>query len=180
MKTTQTGGCNDSAIVNDISMSLIVNKPASSPANTAPCAATATAAETQPCASPCVKATCVAVEDMGVMTTKFGRKPMVKFTFETDEVNEFGYKRRLTRLFHKHFHPMSALSTTAKRWCNRDLAAEQENIGEVDLQSFVDSAAQVRLEPGIVKDGKCFERIAAILPPDHEEVQEARELEDNE
>jgi len=117
------------------------------PTTTATCTATATAAKTGPRE---VNAVCVAVEDMGVIDTKFGRKPMVKFTFETNEVNGFGQKCRLTRMFHLHTHPMSALSVAAKSWCGRNLAAEEQNIGEVDLQSFVDSSARLRIEPGAV------------------------------
>ena len=89
---------------------------------------------------------------------------MVKFVFETNEVNEYSTKRRLTRLFHKHFHPMSTLSVTAKTWCNRDLAAEEENIGAVDLQSFVESSAQLKLTPGALIDGRRYFNIAEILP----------------
>ena len=47
---------------------------------------------------------------MGVMNTKYGEKPMVKFTFETDQMNESGAKRRLTRLFHHHTQPARAFA----------------------------------------------------------------------
>lgn len=116
---------------------------------------------------------------MGIMTTKFGKKPMVRFTFETDQVNEFGQKRRLTRLFHKHFHPMSALSVTAKAWCERDLAAE-EGVGDVDLQSFVDSTANLKIEPGAEKEGRHYDNIVEILPLNAAEIETDRELQDNE
>ena len=123
-----------------------------------------------PQASQYFKAVCIAVEDMGVMETVFGKKPMVKFTFEIDQVNEFGEKRRLTRLFHKHFHALSALSVTAKSWCDRDLTAEEENIGEVDLQAFVDLSARIKLEPGAEKNGKRFDKISEILPLNDDEA----------
>jgi hypothetical protein len=123
----------------------------------------------KPTASPYVDAVCVAAEDMGVMTTKFGAKPMVKFTFEIDRLNEYGEKRRLTRLFHKHTHPKSAWSIAAKSWLDRDLAAEEENLGEVDLTSFVDEPACLKIEPGAVYDGKRYENIAEILGRDDDE-----------
>jgi hypothetical protein len=135
---------------------------------------------TKPTASIFVNAVCVDVEDMGQMTTKFGTKPMVKFTFETDQTNEYGTNRRLTRLFHKHFHPLSALSTAARSWCQRDLEAEEENIGEVDLQTFIDMPATIRLEPGAMKDGKRYDNIAEILPLEKEEVKETCEPKENE
>jgi len=132
----------------------------------------------KPSASLFVNAKCVAVEDMGVMTTKFGQKPMVKFAFETNEVNESGAKRRLTRLFHKHFHPMSSLSVTAKSWCERNLAEEEEN-GGVDLQTFIDMPACIKLEPGSLKDGKRYDNIVEIMPP-LAEVGEVCEVKENE
>ena len=130
--------------------------------------------------TPFVNAKCVAVEDMGIMTTKFGKKPMVRFTFETDQVNEFGQRRRLTRLFHKHFHPMSSLSVAVKAWCERDLAAEEENIGEVDLQSFVDAAACIKIEPGEEKGGRHYDNIVEILPLNCDESEPACEPKDSE
>jgi hypothetical protein len=130
-------------------------------------------------ASTFVDAKCVSVEDMGVMDTKFGKKPMVRFTFETDQVNEFGQKRRLTRLFHKHFHPMSALSVAAKSWCERVLAVEEES-GGVDLQAFVDSSACIKIEPGAEKGGRHYDNIVEILPLKDEEIETTCEPKDNE
>lgn len=130
-------------------------------------------------ASTFVNAKCVAVEDLGVMDTKFGKKPMVRFTFETDQLNEFGQKRRLTRLFHKHFHPMSALSVAAKAWSERDLAAEDEN-GEVDLQTFVESPACIKIEPGAEKGGRHYDNIVEILPLNGEKIETASEPKNNE
>jgi len=126
-----------------------------------------------------VNAKCIAVEDMGIMTTKFGAKPMVRFTFETDQVNEFGQKRRLTRLFHKHFHPLSALSVAVKAWCARDLAAEDEN-GEADLETLVDSPANIRIEPGAEKAGRRYDNIVEILPLHTGESEPACEPKENE
>ena len=134
---------------------------------------------TKPGASRYVNAVCVEVQDMGVTTTKFGKKPMVKFTFEIDEVNKYGSKRRLTRMFHKHFHPMSALSAVAKSWCDRDLAAEEESAGEVDLESFVDVPACIKIEPGNVKDGVRYENIVEVLALNDDEVKSTCEPEDN-
>src|ERR1019366_2027999 len=116
------------------------------------------------CAPATVKAKCSAVEDMGMMDTMFGKKRLLKFTFETDQVNEYGYKRRLTRLFNRHTHPKSSISIAAKAWCGRDLAAEEADDGRVNWQSFVGLAARLKLEPGAVKDGKCYEKIVEILP----------------
>jgi hypothetical protein len=123
----------------------------------------------KPSASPYINAVCTAVEDMGVMTTQYGKKPMLKFTFEIDELNQYGEKRRLTRLFHKHFHPLSALSVAAKAWCDRDLAAEEENIGDVDLQSFEDTPAKLKIEPGAEYNGKRYDNITEILPLDDDD-----------
>jgi hypothetical protein len=133
----------------------------------------------KPAASLFLNTKCVAVEDMGIMTTKFGSKPMVKFTFETDQVNEYGTKRRLTRLFHKHFHPLSALSVAVKAWCARDLAAEDEN-GEVDLETFVDVSANIKIEPGAEKAGRRYDNIVEILPLNDDEMEPACEPKENE
>ena len=126
-----------------------------------------------------VNAKCVDVEDMGIMTTKFGKKPMVRFTFETDQVNEFGTRRKLARLFHKHFHPMSALSVAVKAWCARDLAAEDE-CGGVDLETFVDTTAFIKIEPGSVKDGRRYDNIVEILPLNDGKTKPTCEPKDNE
>ena len=131
-------------------------------------------------ASPFVNAMCIDVEDMGVMNTTFGKKPMVKFTFEIDELNEYGNKRRLTRLFHKHFHPLSALSTAARKWADRDLAAEDENIGEVDLESFIDMPACIKIEPGAEKGGRRYDNITEILPLNDDEIETIGEPKDTE
>lgn len=106
---------------------------------------------------------------MGVMATKYGKRRMVKLTFEIEELNEYGSKRRLTRLFHRHTHPMSAWSMAAKSWLDRDLAAEEENLGEVDLKSFVDEPACLKIEPGAMYDGKRYENITEILGRDDDE-----------
>ncbi len=107
---------------------------------------------------------------MGTVNTKFGPKRMVKFTFETDQANEFGSKRRLTRLFHKHYHPLSALSVAARAWCERDLAAEDED-GGVDLQIFVDMLGLLKIEPGAMKDGRRYDNIVEILPLNDDEIE---------
>lgn len=133
----------------------------------------------KPCASPYVDAVCVAAEDMGVMNTKFGKKPMVKFTFEIDRLDEYGAKRRLTRLFHRHTHPLSAVSVAVKSWCGRDLAGEETNLGEVDWSSFVDSSARLRIEPGAVKDGRQYENIVEIMPPADDAAEAACEPQEN-
>jgi len=136
---------------------------------TAPRSAAVNAVKTKPSASRYVDTECVVAEDMGVMTTKFGAKPMVKFTFESDELNEFGSKRRYTRLFHKHTHPKSAWSMAVKSWLDRCLADEEENMGAVDLQSFVGESACLKLEPGAMYNGKRFDNIAEILGRDDDE-----------
>jgi len=92
----------------------------------------------------------------------FGRKPMGKFTFESNEVSEYGGKRRYTRLFHLHTHPKSAVSQAAKSWCDRDLAAEEENQGKVNWQSFVGKRACLKLEPSLGKNGNSYENITQI------------------
>jgi len=119
-----------------------------------------------------VDAVCVAAEDMGVIDTKFGKRPMIKFTFEIDRLNEYGEKRRLTRLFHKHTHPKSAWSLAAKSWLDRDLAAEEENLGEVDLKTFVDEPACLKVEPGAEYNGRRYDNITEILGRDDEDVVE--------
>ncbi len=105
---------------------------------------------------------CVSVEDVGIMATKFGSKPMLRFTYESQELNEYGSKRRYTRLFHKHAHEKSSLSIAVKSWTGRDLANEADDIDEIDFQAFVKVPARLTLEPGNVKDGKRYENIVNI------------------
>ena len=119
---------------------------------------------TKPTASPVINAVIVAVEDLGTVETPFGKKPQVKVTFESDLVNDFGGQRRFVRTFNKFFHVKSALCIAVKSWSGCDLAAELENIGEVDLQSLVDDPVQLKLEPITTKSGKPFDKIVDIMP----------------
>jgi hypothetical protein len=119
-------------------------------------------------ASRYINAHCVSVEEMGTVDMGFGPKPMGRFIFEGDEVNGYGGKRRYTRLFHLHTHPMSAVSQAVKSWCDRDLAAEEEDQGKVNWQSFVNKRACLKLEPGAVKNGQRFENITEILGSEDE------------
>ena len=106
---------------------------------------------------------------MGIMTTRYGSKPMVKFTFELDEPDGFGGKRRLTRLFHNHTHPKSAVSAAVKKWCDRDLQDEEEN-GGTDWQSFVNQPACIRIEPGNIVGNRHYENITDIVPLNDGEI----------
>lgn len=96
------------------------------------------------------------------MDTKFGPKPMLRFTYESEEINEYGSKRRYTRLFHKHAHEKSSLSIAVKSWTGRNLSSEADDIDEIDFQTFVKLPARLTLEPGNVKDGKRYENIVNI------------------
>jgi hypothetical protein len=110
-----------------------------------------------------VDANCVSVEEMGIVNMGFGPKPMGRFTFESREVNEYGSKRRYTRLFHLHTHPKSAVSQAARTWLDRDLAEEEEDQGKVNWQSFAGKPACLKLEPSLGKNGTCYENITEIL-----------------
>ncbi len=105
---------------------------------------------------------CASVEEMGIVETKYGSKPMLRFTFESDELNEYNNRRRYTRLFHKHAHEKSSLSVAVKAWTGRDLATEADDIDDVDFKTFVKLPARLTLEPGNVKDGKRYENITLI------------------
>lgn len=112
-----------------------------------------------------VNAVCVEVADLGEVETPFGKKPQVRFVFESDVENEFGEQRRFVRTFNHHFHEKSSLSLAVKSWSGRDLAAEMENLGEVDLQSFVGDQVRLTLEAITTKSGKPFDKIVGCLPP---------------
>jgi hypothetical protein len=109
-----------------------------------------------------VNALCASVEDLGVMPTKFGPKPMLRFTFESDEVNEFGDKKRYTRLFHKHGHEKSSLSVAMKGWTGCDLVHDADEIDEVNWKAFEKLPASLTLEPGNVVNGKQYCNIIEI------------------
>jgi hypothetical protein len=130
---------------------------------------------TKPSAPSIVNAVCVAVEDLGIVDTPYGEKPQVKFTFESDVRNEYGQQRRFVRIFNKYFNDKSALSIAVKSWSGRDLAAEMENIGEVDLQSFVDDQMRLKLEPITTKAGKPFDKIVDFIPAGAVHVQPTQE-----
>ena len=116
----------------------------------------------KPSASRQVDTHCNLVEDLGLKDYGFGAKPMLKFTFESDEVNEYGSKHRYTRLFHKHNHPESALSIAIKSWTGRDLAAEADDIDDINFKSFEKMPARLTLELGCVRDGKRYENVIDI------------------
>jgi hypothetical protein len=77
----------------------------------------------------------------------------------------------LTRLFHNHTHPLSAISQTVKTWCDRCLANEKEYLGAIDWESFVDKPACIKIEPGSVKNGEHYDNIAEILALNDDEVE---------
>ena len=129
----------------------------------------------KPSASRYVNTGCASVEELGVVDMGFGPKPMGKFTFESNEVNEYGSNRRYTRLFHLHTHPKSAVSQAARTWLDRDLAEEQESQGEVNWQSFVGMPARLKLEPRLGENGNCYENITEILGVSEDEVSGACE-----
>ena len=111
-----------------------------------------------------VSAVCVEVTDLGVVKTGYGPKPRVRFCFDTDLKDASGNRRRLYRTFNICYHEMSALCAAAKSWTGRDLVREHEEVGEVDLNSFVDLEARLRLESNTVASGTTYQNIAEILP----------------
>lgn len=115
-----------------------------------------------------VNAVCTSVEDMGLTPTPFGIKPLIKFTFESEEVNEYGDNRRYTRLFHKHIYKFSALSIAVKSWTGRDLEREADHIDDVDFKAFEKLPAVLKLEPGNVKNGRRYENIIEIIGVDED------------
>ena len=125
-----------------------------------------------------VNAVCVEVEELGMVETPFGKKmPQVKFTFESDALNDFDEQRRFVRTFNKFFNDKSALSISVKSWRGRDLTAEEKNIGEVDLQSLVGDQARLKLETVKTKKGRPFDKIVAILPPGSVHVEPSKKEE---
>ncbi len=96
------------------------------------------------------------------MPTKFGPKPTLRFTFESDEINEYGSKKRYTRLFHKHGHEKSSLSVAMKSWTGCDLVHDADEIDEVNWKSFEKLPACLTLEPGNVVCGKQYYNIVEI------------------
>ena len=117
-----------------------------------------------------VNALCVDGLDLGTVKTPWGNKPQVKFVFETDEQDAYGEHRILVRTFHKHTHPMSALSIAVKSWCGRDLEQE-EAIGTLDLTSLVGEQVRLKLQPTLTKNGGSFDKIVEFLPPGEVHVQ---------
>jgi hypothetical protein len=111
-----------------------------------------------------VNAVCVDVLDLGKVQTPWGTQPQVKIVFESDTKDEFGCQRRLTRTFHKHPHPKSALSTAVKSWCGRDLHAEA-SAGKLKLDNLKHEQARLKLQPVLTNSGGSFDKIIEILPP---------------
>ncbi len=117
-----------------------------------------------------VNAVCVDVIDLVTVKTPWGNKPQVTLVFETDEEDQYGEQRILTRIFHKHTHQMSALSIAIKSWYNRSLE-EEEAISGLDLTTLIDQQARLKLAPTVTKNGGSFDKIAEILPPGEVHVQ---------
>lgn len=117
-----------------------------------------------------VNAVCVDVIDLGDVRTPWGNKPQVKLALESDEQDPYGEHRILVRTFHKHTHPMSALSIAVKSWCGRDLEQE-EAIGTLDLASLVGEQVRLKLQPTPTRAGGSFDKITEFLPPGEVHVQ---------
>jgi hypothetical protein len=125
---------------------------------------------TQTASNRTVNAVCADVIDLGTVKTPWGNKPQVKLVFETDEEDQYGEQRILTRIFHKHTHQMSALSIAIKSWCNRSLE-EEEAISGLDLTTLIGQQARLKLVATVTRNGGSFDKIAEILPPGEVHVQ---------
>ena len=125
-----------------------------------------------------VNAKCVEVDDLGVVETDFGKKPMVRFVFEV--ISEDGSAgRRLWRPFHKNFYEKSALCVEVKSWCGRDLSQENKKIGEPDLNEFTGETATLKIETRVGRQGTSYENITAILPGEEIDVAACEDAEVN-
>ena len=120
--------------------------------------------------APVINAVCVDVVDLGTVETPWGRKPQVKFVFESDQLNLYGEQRLLIRTFNKNTYEKSALSIALKSWCGRDLAQEESN-GTLDLNRQVGQQATLEIKATISKGGTPYDKIVGILPPGVVEVQ---------
>ncbi len=117
-----------------------------------------------------VNAVCVDVVDLGTVKTPWGNKPQVDLVFESDELDHYGEHRILKRTFHKHTHPMSALSIAVKTWCGRDLEQE-EAISGLDLTTLIGEQVRLKLQPTPTKNGRTFDKLVDFIPPGGVHVQ---------
>jgi hypothetical protein len=111
--------------------------------------------------------------------TPWGNKPQVDLVFESDELDHYGEHRILKRTFHKHTHPMSALSIAVKAWCGRDLEQE-EAISGLDLTTLIGEQVRLKLQPTPTKNGRMFDKLVDFMPAGELHVQATKYQRDEE
>jgi len=111
-----------------------------------------------------IKGELVEIEDLGIQKTKFGNIPQIEFTFEIEELDENGAKRKVTRLFHRNMYTKSALSMSLKSWV-KNPTAKEIRIGYESLWSLIGRRARLKVQPVYNDYGLAYYKILKIMKP---------------
>jgi hypothetical protein len=134
---------------------LILRTPASGRINTALCLTMDTAKENV------CNACCVDVINHGLQETPWGTHPRISLVFETDEKDENGNPKFLTRTFNNYAYSKSALTLALKNWLGRDISGEDD---DWDIAKSIEKQATLSKSQAVSKAGNHYEKIDSINP----------------
>lgn len=92
-----------------------------------------------------VNAVCVDVENLGMRDTQYGKKEQIRFTFETDEENDYGEPEFVTRVYNAGMHEWSAMRHDMDSWNGRKLTEDEAK--QFRAQSKIGQQCQIKLVP---------------------------------
>ena len=96
-------------------------------------------------ASRTVNAVCVDVENLGTTKTHYGLKDRVKFSFETDEKNDYGEPCFVSRVYNTSMHEWSSMRRDMESWNGKKLTEEEAQ--RFKAASKVGQQCQLKLVP---------------------------------
>jgi len=102
------------------------------------------------------RATLIEITDLGSVQTKYGMKEKVLFTFEVEQADGEGKKRRAFKRFSKTLHPKGGL-----RKAIRAITGEDPG-DEFDLAQLIGRTVQILIEHQ-VSEGSTYANITAIV-----------------
>jgi hypothetical protein len=96
------------------------------------------------------------VKDQGIVDTKYGKKPKVLFSLNTNQLDKDGKPRKLFHRLNKNLHAKSELRQFIKSVTGEDPSHE------IDLETLAGRKVIVHVEHN-VRDGKRYANIKAVI-----------------
>lgn len=111
--------------------------------------------------SQCLKAVCVDVIDLGIVSTDWGLKPKIKMVFETEEQKENGYRKCASRTYNVSYYEKARLRRDLDSWRGRAPSAS-EMLNGVDFSKLIGKPCELELEDAVSRNGEPYRQIVAV------------------